>query len=160
MHKHIIIYACIPVAVRSAAPSRLEALAIAALRRWCAERQAIRNGIVSNTARQGWTPRDSRTADAKLVRVLSFEAIFSRLDDREQTALLLAYRDGLPPRHVATALHCTIPNRRPGRAGAHGSSTPAPSQWPRPLPPALSWTPSAIENRCSPEQAKNRQREE
>jgi DNA-directed RNA polymerase specialized sigma24 family protein len=89
--------------------SSFEALAVAALRRWCTERAALRKGEVSNVAAQGWQPRNARAADARIVRVLSFEQAFATLAEREQSALLLAYRDGLSTGAVSNALRLSVP---------------------------------------------------
>jgi DNA-directed RNA polymerase specialized sigma24 family protein len=75
--------------------SSFEALAVVALRRWCADRRQIRDGRISDYTGKGYQPKNSRTHDARIVRVLSFEQVFALLDTDEQTALLVAYRDGL-----------------------------------------------------------------
>jgi DNA-directed RNA polymerase specialized sigma24 family protein len=64
----------------------------------------MRAGEVVRLQASGWTPRDQRHCDARLVRVLSFEQAFASLEDREQSALLLAYRDGLSARAVSAIL--------------------------------------------------------
>jgi DNA-directed RNA polymerase specialized sigma24 family protein len=86
-----------------------EALAVAALRRWCAERRAIRAGHAVNLQANGYTPRNSRACDARFVRVLSFEQIFGTLEDCQQSALLLAYRDGLSAHAMARSLRLCVP---------------------------------------------------
>jgi DNA-directed RNA polymerase specialized sigma24 family protein len=86
-----------------------EALAVAALRRWCAERAALRNGRTVELQASGYTPRTQRSCDARIVRTLSFEQAFDTLEDCQQSALLLAYRDGLTAYAMARSLRLCVP---------------------------------------------------
>jgi len=87
-----------------------EALAVTAFRRWCADRDAIRRGHTMQFKQRGWTPRTQCQTDARIVRALSFEAAFNTLPEREQSALLLAYRDGLSTPAFSGVLRCPIPH--------------------------------------------------
>ena len=99
--------------------SSFEALAVAALRRWCSERAALRSGLtVHLQANAGYTPRQQRAHDSRLVRVLSFEQVFSTLADRQQSALLLAYRDNLSLTALASCLRCSVPEAQARVSGA------------------------------------------
>lgn len=89
--------------------SSFEVLAVTAFRRWCADRAAIRAGQTVQFKQRGWTPRSQCQTDARLVRVLSFEAAFQTLPQREQSALLLAYRDGLSTPALSGVLRCRVP---------------------------------------------------
>ncbi|UWZ83533.1 hypothetical protein [Occallatibacter riparius] len=98
--------------------SSFEALAVAALRRWCSERSALRSGLTVNLQASGYTPRQQRAHDSRLVRVLSFEQVFSTLADRQQSALLLAYRDNLSLTALASCLRCSVPEAQARVSGA------------------------------------------
>jgi len=86
-----------------------EALAVTAFRRWCADRAAIRSGQTMQYKQRGWTPRSQCQTDARIVRALSFEQAFETLPDHEQSALLLAYRDGLSTPALCSVLRCRLP---------------------------------------------------
>jgi DNA-directed RNA polymerase specialized sigma24 family protein len=81
-----------------------EVLALARLRQWSAERQALKNGKIHNYLRAPGRPTDSAKTnryDAALVRVIDFEREFGKLPTDTQTLLLLAYREKQPQRTIA-----------------------------------------------------------
>ena len=84
----------------------LESLAVAALRRWSFDRAQLRHGT-PQVKRNGFTPRQSRQADARQVRIIDFERAFATLPPDQRTPLLLFYRDQLSPHHVADILGCS-----------------------------------------------------
>ncbi len=98
--------------------SSFEARAVAALIRWCNERSALRGGLTVNLQASGYTPRQRRAHDSRLVRVLSFEQVFSTLDDSQQAALLLVYRDNLSLTALASCLRCSVPAAQARVSGA------------------------------------------
>jgi DNA-directed RNA polymerase specialized sigma24 family protein len=98
--------------------SSFEALAVAQLLRWCSERATIAAGQTVAIQASGYTPARKRSHDSRMVAVLSFEQAFNTLEDRQQTALLLAYRDGLHIAAVAAILRCTVPVAQARVSGA------------------------------------------
>lgn len=84
-----------------------EVLAVARLRQWAADRLAVQHGRVTNYKRQGWQQRNSRSEDAKIVRVIAFAEALATLDPDEQAALVLAYRDREREPDIAAALGCS-----------------------------------------------------
>ncbi len=50
-----------------------QVLAIVRLRQWAFDRQALKTAKTTDYRRTGWKHRNSRTADARIVRVLTFE---------------------------------------------------------------------------------------
>jgi len=85
-----------------------EALAVARLRQWASNRVANLQGKGRRPNAHGWQRRDERTYDAALVRVLDFEKALGRLDNCEQVALVLRYRDKEPAERIAMALRCSV----------------------------------------------------
>ena len=82
-----------------------EALAVARLRQWCADRLQLASARTVEYRPRGWQQRDSRTFDARLVRVIDFSRALATLDGEEQAALVLSYRDRQTRPDVARALH-------------------------------------------------------
>ena len=81
-----------------------EALALARMRQWSAERQALKSGKISRyLARPGRPPREEshNRHDAALVRCIDFEREFGKLTTDSQTLLLLAYRERQPQKVIA-----------------------------------------------------------
>ena len=81
-----------------------EVLALARLRQWSSERQALKNGKIHNYLRMPGRPSESPSTnrfDAALVRCIDFEREFAKLPTDSQTLLLLAYREKQPMRIVA-----------------------------------------------------------
>lgn len=80
-----------------------EALALARLRQWSAERQALKQGKIRNYLAQPGRPSGPATNryDAALVRCIDFEREFSKLPTDTQTLLLMTYRENQPQRVVA-----------------------------------------------------------
>jgi hypothetical protein len=60
------------------------------LRQWAFDRQALKTAKTADYRRTGWTQRNHRAADARIVRVLSFEDAFSRLSQDEHARRSLA----------------------------------------------------------------------
>jgi len=80
------------------------ALALARLRQWSSERQALKSGKIKNYLQQpGRPPAHANTNryDAALVRVIDFEREFGKLPADSQTLLLMAYREKQPLRIIA-----------------------------------------------------------
>jgi DNA-directed RNA polymerase specialized sigma24 family protein len=81
-----------------------EALALARLRQWSSERQALKSGKIKNYLRSpGRSSENANTNryDAALVRVIDFEREFAKLPTDTQTLLLLAYREKQPQRIIS-----------------------------------------------------------
>jgi DNA-directed RNA polymerase specialized sigma24 family protein len=81
-----------------------EALALARLRQWSAERQALKSGKIHNYLRQPGRPTDTANTnryDAALVRCIDFEREFGKLPADSQTLLLLSYREKQPQRIIS-----------------------------------------------------------
>jgi len=57
--------------------------------------------------REGWTPRCSRTYDARIVRVMDFERALARLPEEEQAILMLIYRDREGQRRTSQSMRCS-----------------------------------------------------
>lgn len=74
--------------------------------RWSFDLAQLRRGT-KQAKRNGFTPRQSRQADARQVRIIDFERAFATLPLDQRTPLLLLYRDQLSPRHVADILGCS-----------------------------------------------------
>ena len=96
-----------------------EALAVARMRQWCAERTASRHGRTTDYKFSGWRARNARMADARLVRILDFERALDGLNDTDQLLLLFKYRDQMPDKEIAAitgwsprALSYKIPQAR------------------------------------------------
>jgi DNA-directed RNA polymerase specialized sigma24 family protein len=85
-----------------------EALAVARLRQWCYDRLELRNCRTVDYSRKGWQDRNTRTFDARLVRVIDFGKALGMLDAEEQAALILTYRDRERSYHTAQALGCSV----------------------------------------------------
>lgn len=86
-----------------------EALAVARLRQWAAERCALKGGRVFSYRNAGCpqpTPQTNRF-DAALVRILDFDRALASLPADEQTVLVLAYRDKQDQQRIAAALGCS-----------------------------------------------------
>jgi DNA-directed RNA polymerase specialized sigma24 family protein len=62
----------------------------------------------SDFRRQGWQARDTRTFDARLVRVLDFERALGRLPEEEQMLLLLTYRERQRYDEISKILNCSL----------------------------------------------------
>jgi hypothetical protein len=90
-----------------------QVLAIVRLRQWSYDRQALKTAKTTDYTRTGWKHRHSRTADARIVRVLTFEQAFSRLSQDDQTILAATYRDNFDQVTTAALLSCSP--RRAGR---------------------------------------------
>ncbi|HXR39035.1 MAG TPA: sigma factor-like helix-turn-helix DNA-binding protein [Terracidiphilus sp.] len=84
-----------------------EALTIARIRQWSADRLALASAKHTNYQREGWQQRDNRTFDARQVRVIDFCRALAHLDPDEQAALILRYRDREPEPRIALALRCS-----------------------------------------------------
>ena len=81
-----------------------EVLALARLRQWSAERQALKNGKIARYLRAPGRPTQHAATnrhDAALVRCIDFEREFGKLPTETQTLLLLAYREKQPQRTIA-----------------------------------------------------------
>jgi DNA-directed RNA polymerase specialized sigma24 family protein len=85
-----------------------ECIAIARLRQWAASRAATSNGKATNYRRIGWQQRRASQADAQIVRVIDFERALASLDDEQQMALVLRYRDDETEGSIAAALACSV----------------------------------------------------
>jgi DNA-directed RNA polymerase specialized sigma24 family protein len=81
----------------------LEVLALARLRQWSAERQALKQGRIAQYLTQPGRPSGLATNryDAALVRCIDFEREFGKLPTDTQTVLLMAYRERQPQRIIA-----------------------------------------------------------
>lgn len=82
-------------------------LAVLRLKQWAYDRALIHKGRVATLKRRGWTERHSRTADARLVRVLAFEQALQRITHPARVLLVLSYRDGYSAAHIARMLDCS-----------------------------------------------------
>lgn len=71
------------------------------------DRQALKTAKTTDYRRTGWTQRNHRAADARIVRVLSFENAFSRLSQDDQAILAATYRDKLDQSTTAALLNCS-----------------------------------------------------
>jgi DNA-directed RNA polymerase specialized sigma24 family protein len=85
----------------------IESLAVAALCRWSYNRAKLHRGEPSEPSRHGYTPRQSRTADARHVRVIDFEPAFATVPPDARLPLVFIYRDQIPTRHAAAILGCS-----------------------------------------------------
>lgn len=85
----------------------IQSLAVASLRRWFYDRAKLHQGEASQAQHNGYTPRQSRQADARQVRCIDFERAFAILTPDDRIPLLLVYRDQLPLKHVADILGCS-----------------------------------------------------
>jgi len=85
-----------------------EALAVARLRQWASFRCTNLQGKTGRLNVQGWQRRDERSFDAALVRVIDFERALSALDEDEQIALVLRYRDKQEAIQIAVGLQCSV----------------------------------------------------
>ncbi|MDR3737586.1 MAG: hypothetical protein P4L40_01065 [Terracidiphilus sp.] len=84
----------------------LQCLALAALRRWCWERGALRRGTsVPPFVRPGRPSNDpadgTRRREAGIIRCIDFERAFDTLPAPQQALLLAVYREGLGDRVAA-----------------------------------------------------------
>ncbi len=84
-----------------------EVLAIARIRQWTCDRAALRSAHTCEYKRSGWTPRSSRTHDARIVRVIDFERALARLPEEEQAILMLIYRDREGFRRTSQTMRCS-----------------------------------------------------
>jgi DNA-directed RNA polymerase specialized sigma24 family protein len=84
-----------------------QVLAILRIRQWAQDRQALKTSRTTDYQRTGWQQRKSRAVDARIVRVLSFEQAFSRLDTDQQQVLAATYRDNLTHNETAALLDCS-----------------------------------------------------
>jgi len=85
-----------------------EVLAITRLRQWSVDRLALRASRTTDYQRQGYRPRDARTFDARLVRVLDFERALAQLTQDEQALLVLIYRERQNFEVVSKVLSCSV----------------------------------------------------
>jgi DNA-directed RNA polymerase specialized sigma24 family protein len=85
-----------------------QVLAIVRIRQWAFDRQALKTAKTTDYQRTGWTQRNNRSADARIVRVLSFEKAFSSLSAELQTILAAKYRDNLTDADTAAILDCSL----------------------------------------------------
>ncbi len=85
-----------------------EVLAIVRIRQWAADRAALRSARTVEYQRTGWQARNTRTFDARIVRVIDFERALATLTLEEQTVLLLTYRDGERQAATAHVANCSI----------------------------------------------------
>jgi DNA-directed RNA polymerase specialized sigma24 family protein len=85
-----------------------EALAVARLRQWASNKQTNRNGKTRNPNSLGWKNRDNRSADAVIVRILDFERALNQLDNAEQVALIMRYRDRESNEEISRLLCCSV----------------------------------------------------
>ena len=88
--------------------SSAEVLAITRLRQWAVDRLALRASRTTDYKRTGWQARDTRTFDARLVRVLDFERALERLPEDEQMLLVLTYRERQCHQEVSKILRCSV----------------------------------------------------
>jgi DNA-directed RNA polymerase specialized sigma24 family protein len=88
--------------------SAAEVLAVTRLRQWNADRLALRASRTTDYRRHGWQARDTRTFDARLVRVLDFERALGRLPEEEQMLLLLTYRERQRYDEISKILNCSL----------------------------------------------------
>lgn len=84
-----------------------EALALARLRQWSYDRIQLASARTVDHNRRGWTQRNSRTFDARLVRVIDFSRALADLQPLEQAALILIHRDRETVSRAAIALGCS-----------------------------------------------------
>lgn len=85
-----------------------QVLAIVRIRQWAFDRQALKSAKTTDYQRTGWTQRNNRSADARIVCVLSFEKAFSSLSTELQTILAAKYRDNLTDTDTAAILNCSL----------------------------------------------------
>ncbi len=85
-----------------------ETLAVAAIRRWCYDRQKLKNGETVSYKRSGWAERRQRDLDARLVRVLDFEKIFQTLTSEEQIMLTLAHCNGYTEAEMSAMTNLSV----------------------------------------------------
>jgi RNA polymerase sigma factor (sigma-70 family) len=85
-----------------------EVLAITRLRQWSVDRLALRASRTTEYRRTGWQARNTRSFDARLVRVIDFDRALGQLSEEEQTVLLLVYRERQPQEEVCKILHCSV----------------------------------------------------
>ena len=84
-----------------------EILTICRLRQWSSDRTTLRGGKTTDYRREGYTPRNNRAADAKLVRVIDFGRALANLTEKEQALLLLTYAAKETRYETARAMHCS-----------------------------------------------------
>jgi DNA-directed RNA polymerase specialized sigma24 family protein len=69
---------------------------------------ALRASRTTDYKRIGWQARDTRTFDARLVRVLDFERAFERLPEDEQMLPMLTYRERQHQEEISKILRCPV----------------------------------------------------
>lgn len=84
-----------------------QVLAILRIKQWAVDRVALKTARTTHYTNRGWQQRTNRNADARIVRVLSFEQAFSRLSQDEQLVLIALYREGQGHELAAAALGCS-----------------------------------------------------
>jgi DNA-directed RNA polymerase specialized sigma24 family protein len=84
-----------------------EVLAVSHLRRWAHDRIRVRSPRTTAYKRHGWDQRNAANFDASIVRVIDFERALARLTPRDQTILVLMYRDRLAAPAIAIAAGCS-----------------------------------------------------
>ena len=72
-----------------------EVKVIAAIRRWCHNRQRLSTPRNQGHKWRGHVASAERHHDARLVQVIDFELAFALLAAQDQVLLLLAHRDGI-----------------------------------------------------------------
>lgn len=85
----------------------IEAIAIARLRQWNADRQATRHGKGTTYKHRGWQERRAGQYDAAQVRVIDFERAMQGLDEEEQIALVSRYVEGQRDTDTARLIQCS-----------------------------------------------------
>lgn len=85
-----------------------EVMAIARLRQWANDKRALQSARTTNYQRRGWQSRNSRSFDARQVRVIDFERVLGSLEDNEQATLVLRYRDKERAESIAKMLACSV----------------------------------------------------
>jgi DNA-directed RNA polymerase specialized sigma24 family protein len=84
-----------------------EALALAALRRWCQDRRALHAAKTADYVYAGCENRRLSRFDARLVRTIDFARALATLDPREQVALIYRHRDHEDANTTARAIGCS-----------------------------------------------------
>jgi DNA-directed RNA polymerase specialized sigma24 family protein len=85
-----------------------QVLAIIRLKQWAIDRDGLKNAKTCNYERKGWTQRNNRHADARIVRVIDFERAFNKLSMEDKTVLLLTYRESQGQTITAAAAECSV----------------------------------------------------
>lgn len=91
----------------------LDALAVAALRRWRYERGALTRGrVCADDARPGRRPANQTEVstnlwEGRIIRVLDFESAFATLDTEQQAVLLAVYGERMGDKVAAHLIGCS-----------------------------------------------------